>query len=274
VSLLQHQSRFKKYLINPDSLAAEAHELAVFFTKIQTHSSKLNPAEQVLLFVLTYLFQRRGEAWRMSSGRQSETSTQGMTVESLADSFPFLEKFTNTKNLIDITVEYRIKELPQAIFDILHKWGEGACELLLWKHVPTPIEMLKYQAQGKRIVTMDLEKAARGVLIDGHRDSFEFLLHDLLHADLFFKDQENHLQQRDFFAQLQKTIARESLLETADDLFLKDLAYLMSDMNSHRAHLEAHFKAILIQRRLRVEQRASSDPLSPQGLDWVQKVTI
>jgi hypothetical protein len=121
---------------------------------------------------------------------------------------------------------------------------------------------------------MDLQRAARGELVDGYRDAFEFLLHDLLHADLFFKDIETHEHQKSFFSQLKETILREKLLDVADELFLRDLAYLMADMNSHRAHLEAHFKAILIAMRLRQEQRDPREALSAKGLDWVHRVTF
>ena len=245
-----------------------------------TKSLQLVPSERVLVFVLIYLFQRKGDQWMMPSGQSVESRAMGppmddsVRIDSLKNHFGFFNKFKTTAYLKDVAVEYRIRLLPQAIFDVLWKWGQEECDLLLWDRIPTPFEMLEYQSQGKRIVTMDLQKASQGELVDGQRDAFEFLLHDLLHADLFFKDNETHEQQRSFFSQLKETILREKLLNSADDLFLRDLAYLMADMNSHRAHLEAHFRAILIALRLRQEERNPKDTLSAKGLEWVQRVTI
>jgi hypothetical protein len=275
--MLQHKSRFKNYLISHDSLGKESQELVPAFRELQqvTSEHKLKPAEQVLLFILIYLFQRKGDLWMMTSGqRNSRDKGIGVRLDSILPRFACLSQFKSTEFLLGIVAEYRIRRLPQAIFDVIGKWGRGQCDLVLWTQIPTPLEMLDCQSRGRRIVSLNLEKAARGELVDGHRDAFEFLLHDLLHADLFFSDSESHQQQKSFFTILKNVIEQENLLESADDLFLKDLAYLMSDMNSHRAHLEAHFRAILIAFRLRIEKRSPQAALSAQGLDWVQRVTI
>ncbi len=279
--MLQHKSRFKHYLISPASLREESGSVAPAVAELTKLSAKyeLAPAEQVLFFILIFLHQRKGDSWIMPSGKKVAPFTsqirQGVRTSSIDSAcLASFKKLKHSEFFLDIAVEFRIRLLPQAIFDVLWKWSRGDCELLLWSRVPTPFEMLDLQSQGKRIVTMDLEKAARGELVDGQRDAFEFLLHDLLHADLFFKDGQSHQQQTTFFAQLKEIILRESLLETSDPLFLKDLSYLMSDMNSHRAHLEAHFKAILIAFRLRQETLAPHESLSVQGLKWVQQVTI
>ncbi len=283
--MLQHKSRFKNYLIDTDSLGEESRQLASQFEELQMMSQTLPlvAAEKVLIFVLIYLFQRKGDRWMMPSGQLvgggddfdvSRNIGRGVRIDVLKNQLSLFNHFKTTAHLLDVTVEYRIRLLPQAIFNVLWKWGQGDCNLLLWDRIPTPFEMLDYQSKGQRIVTMDLQKAARGELVDGQRDAFEFLLHDLLHADLFFKDQETHGQQKSFFSQLKEIILREKLLDSVDDLFLRDLAYLMADMNSHRAHLEAHFRAILIAMRLRQERRHPHEILSAKGLDWVQRVTI
>lgn len=276
--MLQHKSRFKNYLIPSDELVEEAQHIKAALEELRraTQCHHLKQAEQVLLFVLIYLHQRKGVAWQMSSGVRAPEDgvVVGALLETLSSRFECLAPIKKTKYLLNIAVESRIRLLPQAIFDVLWKWGQGQYDLVLWEDVPTPLQMLEFQSQGKRIVTLNLDCAIRGGLVDGQRDAFEFLLHDLLHADLFFNDPQSHVQQRLFFTQLQEVIARENLLVHADDLFLKDLSYLMSDMNSHRAHLEAQFKATLIAFRLRRENRLPQAALSAEGLDWVHRVTI
>lgn len=271
-----HQSRFKSYLLHPKLLKEEALKIAHFIDELKniTNERCLSSAEQVLIFILIYLFKRKSTDCLIKSGQKSDLIFHGaIKIDELIYKFHFLEQFRQIY-LLNLTIEYRIRKLPQAVFDVLLRWSQNKYDLILLDRVPTPFEMLCYQADGKRAVTMDKTAALTGGLVDGKRDAFEFLLHDLIHADLFFKDPELHVQQVEFFKKLKQKVIAEDLLNRADEKFLQDLNYLMSDMNSHQAHLEAHWQAILIQWRLRQENKNSQEALSAQGHDWVRQVTI
>ncbi len=272
---MNHQSRFKFYLVSPEQVVREAGAVQVFVQELQQFIAlkKLSSAESVALFVLFYLQLRRPDEWGMSSGKTpSVPSQRGVALCDLPESFLFLKNL-KSHFLLDLLVEYRPKHLPHSVFDVLWHWGQQEYDLLLVQKMPTPLEMLTYQARGQRVVTMDLAAAARGELVDGKRDAFEFLLHDLIHADLFFRDPDLFNQQKEFFSRLAEQIEKLKLLEQSDPLFLQDLYYLMADMNSHRAHLQAHWQAILVQWQLRKEGKASKDVLSSTGREWVQEMS-
>jgi hypothetical protein len=262
-----YQSRFKFYLVSPEQRIRELPALRENLSVIDRFAEG-SDAEKVVLFLFCFLQQRRPDKWWMSSGQQAEMKSQSM-VELKDIQFPFLKRL-KSKDLIDVLLEYRLKNLPDSIFQTLWMWAQKKYPLILLDRVPTPFEMLGYQAEGKRAVTLDMKAAQSGELVDGKRDAFEFLLHDLIHADLFFANPDLHIQQVEFFKKLKQKVVAENLLVQADEKFLQDLNYLMSDMNSHGAHLEAHWQAILIQWKLRQENKNSNEKLSALGREWVQ----
>ncbi len=272
---MNHQSRFKSYLISTQQRAQEAARVRPFLRAMESlHCDhQLTAAEKTTFFVLMYLQLRNPMEWAMSSGKTGTSQTfRGLALEHLNEPFEFLQSL-KSQYLMDIVVEYRPKKLPESVFEVLWRWAQGDYRLILFERVPTPLEMLEHQAAGQRVVTMDRTAAEEGKLVDGKRDAFEFLLHDLIHADLFFKSPEAFTDQRDFFSRLHQQILKHELLDHGDPQFLGDLNYLMADMNSHRAHLHAHWEAILIQWRLRQEQKNAKDTLSTQGRKWVTELT-
>jgi hypothetical protein len=269
-----HQSRFKAYLLSPKQLVEERKSIQVFNIWLKEQSLQLSSAEQVMLFVFMFLELRKTQAWAMSSGRKSqhEAGRGGLRIQSLFGPFEFLKQFKSCEYLLDILVEYRPRSLPQAVFEVLWRWEREDYDLILMERAPSPQEMLAQQARGRRVVTLSWADALQGTLVDGKRDAFEFLLHDLVHADLFFKEEQSFLAQKFFFSDLEEIIQSEKLLVEGDELFLQGLSYLMSDMNSHIAHLEAHWRALLIQWQLRKEDKSPRDTLSEQGVSWVDSL--
>lgn len=269
----QHQSRFKFYLVDSAQRQRELAAVGACVDELKSlkATAGISDAEMVALFVVFIMHLRR-EEWGMSSGqRPSVLSHRGLALCELSATFDFLKKLKSSY-LMDVFVEYRPRQLPQSVFEVLWAWSQQKYDLHLFSTMPTPLQMLTYQANGARVVTLDLSAAVRGELVDGKRDAFEFLLHDLIHADLFFRDVNLHEQQKEFFGFLLLQIERFKLLEHADDLFLQDLHYLMSDMNSHRAHLQAHWEAILIQWQLRKEGKGRQEQLSLHGRTQVQQM--
>lgn len=78
----------------------------------------------------------------------------------------------------------------------IYHWGLGTRPFVLLHSIPTPMDVLRMQADGTRVVTAFLEDeelarthVAKLHYMDGMRlhakDSFEFLIHDLKHMELF-----------------------------------------------------------------------------------------
>lgn len=268
-----HQSRFKAYLVSPEQRALELPHIQAVALWLKERSTQVSPAEQVTLFVLMFLELRNPNSWAMSSGLQKKNSfREGLGFKDFSGPFDFLKCLKSCESIDDILLGYRPRRLPQAIFDVLLRWRRGEYNLVLMDRAPTPQEMLNQQAEGRRVVTLSWKDALCGTLVDGRRDAFEFLLHDLIHADLFLKDTQFFLEQKYFFSRLKSIIEGEDLILKADEIFLGSLFYLMADMNSHKAHLEAHWRAILIQWQLRQENKNSHDSLSESGSLWVESL--
>ncbi len=173
-------------------------------------------------------------------------------------------------SLDDFFTFYRLKNLPPAISRMLWLWSRDEVRLKLCDSAISPLEMLSKQASGERVVTCSRKSFLEGSLVDGKRDALEFLLHDLTHANLFFSS--TYHEQRDFFKRLDRKLsaAREvgdvcanASIYKGDADFKTALEYIMSDMNSNRAHLQQSLKAAVIaherrRQKLEVPQRLSA----------------
>ncbi len=118
-------------------------------------------------------------------------------------------------------------------------WSEGRYGLQFTTRIPTPYEVLEMQTQGQRIVSLP-QKSTNG------KTPYEFVIHDLEHADRFFHDPILQAQQVDFFKRLKTSMDAgrfKSFLRDAE--FEKKFNYLISDMNSHPAHMEHYLTHIM-----------------------------
>lgn len=118
-------------------------------------------------------------------------------------------------------------------------WSEGKYNLCYTENVPTPMEVLEMQSLGKRIVSIPKETIS-------NKTPYEFVIHDLEHADRFFHDPLLHSTQVQFFNNLKSWIKAELFSELMrDDVFETKFNYLISDMNSHPAHMSQYLKHII-----------------------------
>jgi hypothetical protein len=245
----EHRSRFKAYLISHRELIGEAEILAPSLREFQSafERQEISAAEWATLFVFIYLQKRSGgNSWWMKKSNSWAPSNES--------SF-FLSHWFQS---------FQIKKLPDSVSRALYSWLQGKYAIRLQQNFISPYEMLQYQARGERVVTLSHHSAVNGELVDGARDAFEFLLHDLVHADLFFSSPENFLEQKSFFSSLLRLLEQGLFVEEQKDdvQFREDFNYLISDMNSHPAHLAAMLKASYIKHLLAVEGKAPQGTLS------------
>jgi len=217
----------------------------------------MNPAEAVGHYLLTHLHRLHGNQW-LSGPR---TPVQVMT--SSTETPHWLE----SRHLFSLTKKQRarlngvlnVRELFQQNFfrgvvldshEGMVAWLEGRYPLQCRHDIPTALEMLDVQCRGERIVTHFQEPDEQLCAYGRHRDACAFTLHDLEHAHKFFGDAESFRGQVRFFRGLQKALP---LLQrwSVDAVYVKDLEYLMSDMNSHPVHLIKYLKAIVLSAEIR-----------------------
>lgn len=184
--------------------------------------------------------------------------------------FEFLKEMP-ARHLEEFCTNFDFKKMPASITRSLLAWSEGTARLILKDSPVTPMEMLAVQARGERIVTLDLRAALEGELVDGRRDAFEFLLHDLVHADLFFSD--GHGDQVRFFRGMEPVLHEDYFVQALQQNpeFKKDIDYLISDMNSHSEHMQGLLKASLVKHQLFSERKGPSDTLSDEGRQQLER---
>ncbi|MDF3820346.1 hypothetical protein P3G55_10570 [Leptospira sp. 96542] len=138
----------------------------------------------------------------------------------------------------------RFYGMPDSVRFALWKWQKKEWDLRLVDYCPTSFEMLESQSLGFRYVTFSWEHALNGDLLEGVRDAFEHLLHDLSHAYMFFREEYDHPGQILFFKRMLYHYHDFLPYIEKNEVFANKFEYCISDMNSHPAHLEAYLNAI------------------------------
>lgn len=151
----------------------------------------------------------------------------------------------NEQNLasFDLT-KFQFKKVKGKALIALNKWVRGEWEFVALDYIPTPYEVLEYQARGIRPVTLFVQEKFEAIL--NREDCLEFFLHDLEHGHMFFFDNNLKEMQIRFFKNVLDTLGsglwREYL---KDENFKKNFYYLISDMNTHEEHYKQFLKATL-----------------------------
>ena len=149
---------------------------------------------------------------------------------------------------MEILEQFPFKKIRQKAITSLKMWGLGHWPIRLVTRPLSALEILQDQAQGRRAVSVVIQDIPTPIF---HRaDAFDFFVHDLEHAFLFFADSTSYQRQTLFFKQLLRS-CQPTLEDSMWSPYLEDLEfktkfeYLMSDMNTHIEHYRAYLKAIL-----------------------------
>jgi hypothetical protein len=132
--------------------------------------------------------------------------------------------------------------------------------------IPRPAEVLNQQKRGRRCVTVILEAAKANKFILGERDSLGFTMHDLIHADHFYHNNQCFQGQLGFYGFLDFCMSQnhfEELLKIP--AFEAEFEYLIADMNAYAIHLMKCFKSALLHYHTRPESFFS---------DWLTKFNL
>ncbi|TGL09530.1 hypothetical protein EHQ43_01255 [Leptospira bouyouniensis] len=215
---------FKKICIPESLLPNEALELTSKLSeiKVKWETGTLSGSEVTYQIVLLYLERR-------------------------VKRHPFLrmgQKLPNRNSSKEFLELVRFYGMPDTVRYALWKWHIGEWNIQLINFNPSSLEMLETQSKGIRYATISWEHALNGTLVEGKRDAFEHLLHDLAHAYMFFREDYDFEGQKKFFqTMLDEYEEYENYLDK-DSVFRQKFEYCISDMNSHPAHLSAYWNAI------------------------------
>ncbi|EQC44789.1 hypothetical protein [Bacteriovorax sp. Seq25_V] len=144
----------------------------------------------------------------------------------------------------DDLTNFKFKKVKEKALIALKNWVNGSWNFKALDYIPTPYEVLAFQAQGIRPVTLKVQHVFNKILT--REDCLEFFLHDLEHGHMFFFDEELKNMQINFFEKVhlscQSSIWDEYL---HDKEFKEKFYYLISDMNTHQEHYRQFLGAML-----------------------------
>lgn len=226
----------------------------------EVDSGIMNPPELALFFTIAHL-QNREQGSRWLGARKNTECLAALFDDEEPSSLSTLlldwgftiderlqQRIEGLRDVDDLLTAYQFKGVREDSQQGLHGWLRGIYPLHLRHDIPAPLEMLEAQCEGERFVTLLADKEAQFRPIGRHAGAFEFLLHDLEHANKFFGNEKCFRGQVVFFRHMREALNSGLLNDlTSDERFAKDLAYLISDMNSHPLHLFKYMKAIILE---------------------------
>ncbi len=217
-------------------------------------------------YVLENLGRRNGSQWLGASrAGLAREGGEGQVLAQLEQWDLPLDQKTRQRlkpvdNLVDLLHKFSLKSVRLDSQAGLLGFIDQSFALDLRHDIPTPREMLERQCEGKRFVTLLLDEKDQERRIGRFNGAFEFVMHDLEHANKFFGEPASHRGQVRFFNLLRQALPAFEPWQ-ADPLFVKDMDYLMSDMNSHPVHLFKYLKAVVLTSSLRVNENPTLDNL-------------
>lgn len=160
-----------------------------------------------------------------------------------------LLKLINNIPYEQILASYQFKKIKGKAINCLNRWVSGEWDLVLSEKIFTPYEILSYQAQGIRPVTMKFCHTDTPVM--HRRNALDFFVHDLEHGHMFFNDKVLMKMQKDFFHKIEASLATDLwTVRLQDKVFKEKFNYMISDMNSHKEHYRAYLESMIPQKEL------------------------
>ena len=168
---------------------------------------------------------------------------------------------------------YQFRSVIRNVPIAMVQWLLGAWPLKLREDIPSPREVLHWQAQGQRAVTVLTKFPRMCEPVLNKANAFVFFLHDLEHAYKFFHSPALRAGQCAFFAALENAFERGVFAPYFDDAeFVKKFHYLMSDMNTHPEHSRQYLRAILVEFYLRHERKGYQERLSSLAEENIEEM--
>lgn len=263
--LLRREADRRALLENADVLQAQLGPLVEAWENGDLSSPELAGAA-ILIFL--FLIHPESAVSGKVSGMKKVSTTGNCRIADLPFSehpdFPVEWKHLS---VLDFIFRYRLRLVPELALEALAKWQAGEYALVLDLKMPTTLEMLEVQCAGSRYVTLFADADAIRRSTREARHAFDFLLHDLVHAEHFFSHPELKVGQTAFYRAM-KSAHEAGLFDEAlanDGIFKKEWEYLVSDMNSHPVHLMKSFQAVLQGHILRRQGESVSGRLDPHS---------
>ena len=240
--------RFKKKLISLENLQLEAPliqtKMAPFYEMLD--QKLISSAEFCGLYILLCLSHRFPRTWAGARRTSFNIPHQLQIVPPLTFE-PNIQMRVSGLSLGEIFNQFALKSTPLAVNRALLSWSAGTYPLELMFRIPFPREVLEQQRQGRRCLTILTDAQRISDYILGERDHLSFTMHDLIHADHFYFNNDCYLGQLGFYGMLSQAMDQgifDELLEMP--AFRDEFEYLIADMNAYAVHLLKCLKAAML----------------------------
>ncbi len=265
--------RYRHQMANVQQLEAEADLVFQDLPSLCSlwESGEIGSAEFVACYVLNYALVRSsrkalgGPLFDFKTAVHESRGLEWLKVKFASSRA--IERIDKYRSGLEVLSRISLKGVPRSVHQTLAMWANDQYPLDLMLHVPTPYEVLSLQTKGRRCVTVLVKREQLAQLVEGERDPFGFVLHDLIHADHFFSRPEMARGQIGF-CRLMKPLVEAPFIQSllvSDPVFRKEFEYGISDMNSNCVHLLKYLKAVFTGAILRKEGKSARDQLSSLG---------
>ena len=231
--------RFKKKLVTLDILEAEA---PVILEKLVPFKERLTGANFTAAYIILYLSHRYPGSWL--GAKKEFVPCNGPSWRELPFTFEpnIIKRLEHVHSLQEIFSSFALKATPLSVNRAILEWSRGQYNLELMFRIPTPNEVLKQQKFGRRCVTAITDKRVADYIL-GERDALSFTMHDLIHADHFYQNNECFQGQLGFYGLLEKTLP---YFDLGHEKFAGEFDYVISDMNAYAIHLIKCLKSAMV----------------------------
>lgn len=251
--------RYRKLLIDPNDLVPFVSKLENLFADLQLKRQirELSDAEFISFGLLALLACRRIDAFQKNPGILTQTIPSNQKFL-LSDFLLMLKKYDLPTeafkkfsefecDAFDFLKQIRFRGIPDSARQALLQWLEKKYPLHLFLYIPTVDEVFNMQKWGGRCVSFFM--LSKDIIQLHHeRDVISFIVHDLIHANEFYSNQERAHQQIGFYQWLDeiKDFPEIKNLISKSNGFKERWEYLLSDMNSYCGHLLKTLHAAII----------------------------
>ena len=242
--------RFKKKLVSLQELELEAPKVAARLKPILElfTQGKISAAEATAYYIIIILSHRFPKTW-LGSKKAPTGIEHGMRAPwKLLDlEANVIERLRGLESLGEIFDQFALKSTPLPVNRALLSWSAGTYPLELMFSIPSPLEVLAQQVQGRRCVTALTTEARLKSYVLGERDALSFTMHDLIHADHFYHSPVSYQGQLGFYGLLELCLKEDHFRDLCGSKeFQWELDYFISDMNAYAVHLMKCLKSAII----------------------------
>jgi hypothetical protein len=241
----RHQS-YKKVLLSIDELISSKDKILYQFEALK--NKELSPMDFTTLYLLLFLRIRSPKNYLQQKSKQSSLHSLPKLLDIIPNEFELTDwEKTKLENIsgLELFLNFSLKGFPLSINRSMINWYEKKWDIVLWSKIPSAKELLFMQVENKRVLTLIQMPDKLFTHILGKRDPLSFALHDLMHADHFFNNEESVKGQLGFYHLVSKIYDDVDLsaLCEKNKLFKEEFDYVVSDMNAYIIHMLKSFKS-------------------------------